>query len=79
MPRRVLTGTVVGDRMDKTVVVRVNRRVIHPFYKKFVMRSKRFAAHDEENAYHVGDVVRIRECRPLSKRKHFEVVDKVGG
>jgi small subunit ribosomal protein S17 len=79
MPRRVMIGTVVSDKMDKTVVVRVDRRVTHPLYKKIVTRSKKFAAHDEENAYHVGDQVRIRECRPLSRCKSFEVIEKVGG
>ena len=79
MPRRVLTGTVVSDKMDKTIVVRVDRRVMHPLYKKFVTRSRRFSAHDDANAFVVGDIVRIRECRPLSRRKHFEVVEKVGG
>jgi small subunit ribosomal protein S17 len=74
MPRRVLQGIVVSDKADKTVVVRVDRRVMHPLYKKYVNRSKRYAAHDETNRYKIGDVVRIRECRPISKRKHFEVV-----
>ena len=73
MPRRVLQGVVVSDRPDKTVVVRVERRVMHPIYKKFIKRSKRYMAHDETNACKVGDVVRIRECRPLSKRKCWEV------
>jgi small subunit ribosomal protein S17 len=73
-----MIGTVVSDKMDKTVVVRVDRRVAHPLYKKFVTRSKKFSAHDEHNAYHVGDQVRIRECRPLSRRKSFEVIEKVG-
>lgn len=73
MPRRVLQGVVVSDRPDKTVVVRVERRVMHPIYKKFIKRSKRYMAHDEANACKVGDVVRIRECRPLSKRKCWEV------
>jgi small subunit ribosomal protein S17 len=74
-----MIGTVVSDKMDKTVVVRVDRRVTHPLYKKIITRSKKFAAHDEENAFHIGDQVRIRECRPLSKRKSFEVIEKVGG
>lgn len=78
MPRRTLTGTVVSDKMDKTVVVRVDRRVMHPLYKKFITRSSRFAAHDDGNAYATGDMVRIRECRPLSRRKRFEVVEKLG-
>lgn len=79
MPRRVMIGTVVSDKMDKTVVVRVDRRVTHPLYKKIITRSKKFAAHDENNAYQVGDQVRIRECRPLSRRKSFEVIEKIGG
>ena len=74
MPRRVMQGVVVSDKMDKTVVVRIERRVMHPIYKKFVRRSKRYKAHDEVNASKVGDVVRIRECRPLSKHKCWEVV-----
>ncbi len=74
MPRRVLQGTVVSDKQDKTVVVRVNRRVMHPLYKKYITRSKRYAAHDEENQYKAGDLVKIRECRPLSKRKTWEVL-----
>lgn len=74
MPRRVLQGVVVSDKMNKTVVVRVERRVMHPVYKKFIRRSKKYAAHDESNACKVGDTVRIRECRPISKRKTWEVV-----
>jgi small subunit ribosomal protein S17 len=74
MPRRVLQGTVVSDKNNKTVIVSVERRVMHPVYKKFIRRSKRFAAHDETNACKVGDVVMIRECRPISKSKRWEVV-----
>jgi len=74
VPKRELRGTVVADVADKTVTVRVERRVRHPMYKKFIVRSKKFLAHDEENRYKVGDLVTIRECRPLSRRKHFEVV-----
>ena len=74
MPKRELRGTVVADVADKTVTVRVERRVRHPMYKKFIVRSKKFLAHDEENRYKVGDLVTIRECQPLSRRKHFEVV-----
>jgi small subunit ribosomal protein S17 len=74
MPKRVLQGVVVSDKMDKTVVVRVERRVMDPIYKKFIRRSKKYAAHDEPNACKVGDVVKIRECRPISKRKRWEVV-----
>ena len=74
MPRRVLQGIVVSDKMDKTVVVSVERRLLHPIYKKFIRRTKNYAAHDEGNAAKVGDVVKIRECRPISKRKRWEVV-----
>ncbi|HEB78863.1 MAG TPA: 30S ribosomal protein S17 [Rhodospirillales bacterium] len=74
MPRRVLQGVVVSDKMDKTIVVKVERKVKHPLYKKFIRRSKKYAAHDEGNAAKIGDVVKIRECRPLSKRKSWEVI-----
>ncbi len=74
MPRRVLQGVVVSDKMDKTIVVEVERRVMHPLYKKFIRRTKKYAAHDESNDTKVGDIVRIRECRPISKRKRWEVV-----
>ena len=72
--RRTIVGRVVSDKMDKTVVVRVDRRFQHPVYKKYIKRSKKFAAHDEANACKVGDAVRIRECRPKSKSKHGEVI-----
>jgi small subunit ribosomal protein S17 len=74
MPRRVLQGTVVSDKTDKTVIVSVERRVMHPVYKKFIRRSKRYAAHDEANVHKIGDTVYIRECRPISKTKRWEVV-----
>jgi len=74
MPKRILQGIVVSDACDKTVIVRVERRVIHPVYKKFVTRSKKYAAHDEDNRYRAGDTVRIEESRPLSKRKHWIVL-----
>ena len=74
MPKRVMQGVVVSDKMDKTVTVNVERRVMHPIYKKFIRRSKKYAAHDEANAYKNGDQVSIRECRPVSKRKRWEVV-----
>ncbi len=78
MPRRVLTGRVVSDKMDKTVTVSVDRRVMHPLYKKFIRRSKKYAAHDEENLCKVGDTVRIEECRPFSKRKTWLVIERNG-
>ena len=74
MPRRILQGVVVGDKADKTVTVLVERRVMHPVYKKIIKRSKRYHAHDEANHCKVGDSVRIRECRPISKTKSWEVV-----
>ena len=74
MSRRGLRGRVVGDKADKTVIVKVERHFKHPMYGKFINRSKRLAAHDEVNACKVGDLVRIRECRPRSKRKHWEVL-----
>jgi small subunit ribosomal protein S17 len=72
-----MQGVVVSDKMDKTVVVRVERRVMHPLYKKFINRSKKYAAHDEGNACKIGDLVSIRETRPLSKRKRWEVVQEI--
>lgn len=74
MPRRVLQGVVVSDSGEKTIVVRVERRVMHPLYKKTIRRSKRYHAHDQDNQYKVGDTVRIRECRPISRLKRWEVV-----
>ena len=78
MPRRVLTGRVTSDKMDKTVTVLVDRRVIHPLYKKFIRRSKKYAAHDEANTCKVGDTVRIIECPPISKRKTWLVTTRNG-
>ena len=71
MPKRILQGLVVSDVQDKTIVVRVERRVMHPVYKKFITRSKKYAAHDETNQFKVGDTVRIEECRPISKNKRW--------
>ncbi len=78
MSRRVLSGRVVSDKMDKTITVLVSRRVMHPLYKKFIRRSKNYAAHDEANTCKVGDLVRIEECRPISKRKTWIVVERNG-
>jgi small subunit ribosomal protein S17 len=78
MPKRVLTGRVVSDKMDKTVTVLVERRVMHPLYKKFIRRSKKYAAHDEANACKEGDVVQIEECPPISKRKAWLVIGRNG-
>lgn len=74
MPKRILQGVVVSDAMDKTIVVKIERRFMHPLYKKFIRRSKKYAAHDEANTAKVGDVVRIQECRPISKRKTWELL-----
>ena len=73
---RLLKGTVISDKMDKTVVVRVQRLKKHPKYRKFYKVSEKYHAHDETNAFHVGDTVTIREARPLSKTKRWVVVSK---
>ena len=78
MPKRVLTGTVVSDKADKTVVVRVERRVKHPLYGKIIKLSKKYHAHDADNGFHVGEIVRIEECAPVSKLKSWQVVDRIG-
>ncbi len=75
--RKSRVGTVVSDKMDKTVVVSVERRFPHPLYGKQMTRSKKFHAHDENNDYHVGDVVRIVETRPLSKLKRWRVAEVI--
>ena len=69
MPSRVLQGFVVSDKADKTVLVKVEKRVMHPIYKKYVKKHKKYAAHDENNSYKVGDYVKIVESRPISKTK----------
>ena len=74
MPKRILQGTVVSDKNEKTVVVKVERRFTHPVMKKTVRSTKKYKAHDENNACKVGDVVRIAECRPMSRTKRFEVL-----
>jgi small subunit ribosomal protein S17 len=76
MPRRILQGVVVSDKGDKTVVVEVERRLMHPIYKKFIRRSKKYHAHDEQNKFKTGDTVRIRECAPISKLKRWVVVEE---
>ena len=78
MPRRVLNGRVTSDKMDKTITVLVERRVMHPLYKKFIRRSKKYAAHDENNVCKEGDVVSIEECRPISKRKTWLLIERNG-
>ena len=78
MPKRVLTGTVVSDKGDKTVVVRVERRVKHPLYGKIIRLSKKYHAHDAANEFRAGEIVRIEECAPISKLKTWTVVDRIG-
>ncbi|MEA3030007.1 MAG: small subunit ribosomal protein [Sphingomonadales bacterium] len=77
MPKRVLTGTIVSDKTDKTVVVSVERRVKHPLYGKIIKRSKKYHAHDEGNAFKQGEIVRIEETRPISKLKTWTVLGYV--
>lgn len=76
MPRRILQGVVVSDKAEKTITVLVERRVMHPVYKKFVKRSKKYLAHDENEKAKAGDTVEIIECRPISKRKSWMLVDE---
>ena len=77
MPRRILEGKVVSDKTDKTVTVLVERRYMHPIYKKYLKQTSKYAAHDANNAFREGDVVEIQECRPLSKTKKWVVISEV--
>jgi small subunit ribosomal protein S17 len=77
MPKRILQGVVVSDKNDKTIVVKVERRLRHPVFKKTVRVSKKYHAHDEKNEAKTGEVVRIEETRPLSKQKRWTLVEKV--
>lgn len=74
---RTMSGKVISNKMDKTVTVLVERRLMHPLYGKFITRSKKYHAHDEVNEYSVGDIVLLEECRPLSKTKNWKVIEKV--
>src|SRR3954464_9039154 len=78
MPKRVLSGTVVSDKGDKTVVVRVERRGKRPLHGEVLKLSKKYHAHDAANEFHVGEIVRIVECAPISKLKTWQVVDRIG-
>ena len=78
MPKRVLTGVIVSDKGDKTVVVNVERKVKHPLYGKIIRRTKKYHAHDEGNVFKLGQTVRIEECAPLSKLKTWKVIDGGG-
>ncbi len=77
MPKRVLTGQIVSDKGDKTVVVNVERKVKHPLYGKIIRRSKKYHAHDEGNEFKAGEVVRIEETAPISKLKTWKVIERV--
>ena len=77
MPKRVLTGQIVSDKGDKTVVVNVERKVKHPLYGKIIRRSKKYHAHDEGNEYKAGETVRIEETAPISKLKTWKVIERV--
>lgn len=77
MPKRLLQGVVVSDKNNKTVVVKVERRFTHPVMGKTVRRSKNYHAHDEKGQFKIGDIVRIQECRPISKLKKWEVLERV--
>ncbi len=76
--KKVITGTVVSDAMEKTVSVQVTRRYKHSLYKKMVTARKKYLAHDEKNEFKVGDIVKIQECAPMSKRKTWFVKEKIG-
>lgn len=77
MPKRILIGTVVSDKTDKTVTVLVERKVKHPLYGKIIRRSKKYHAHDEDNAFRTGERVRIEETKPVSKTKTWKVLDRL--
>ena len=75
MPKRVLKGIVVSDKLDKTITVLVSRKVMHPVYKKYIKRSKKYSAHDENNKFKIGELVTIQESKPISKTKKWVVVN----
>jgi small subunit ribosomal protein S17 len=77
MPKRVLTGVIVSDKGEKTVIVNVERKVKHPLYGKIIRRSKKYHAHDEGNEFKAGETVRIEETAPISKLKTWKVIDRV--
>ena len=74
MPKRILKGVVVSDKSDKTITVLVSRKVMHPVYKKYIKRSKKYSAHDENNKFKIGELVTIQESKPISKTKKWVVV-----
>ena len=76
MSKKILKGTVTSAKNNKTVVVEVKRKFVHPFYSKVISRSKKYHAHDEKNKFKEGDIVEIIECNPISKKKTWEVIDR---
>ena len=76
MTRKIYTGKVISDKNNKTIVVLVKRKYVHPFFKKVMNVSKKYHAHDEENKFKTGNIVKIVECRPVSKKKKYEVIYK---
>lgn len=79
MPRRVLQGVVVGDKANQTITVLVERQIMHPLYKKFIRRTKKYHVHDQDNRCKIGDKVRIEECRPISKTKSWRIIGDSAG
>lgn len=79
MPKRILQGTVVSDKADKTITVLVERKFNHPLYKKIIKRSKKYAAHDENNIAKEGDIVKIEESKPISKSKTWRLIEEQTG
>ena len=78
MPKRIMAGPVVSDKTDKTVTVLIERKVKHPLYGKIIRRSKKYHAHDENNEFSTGDLVRIEECAPYSKTKTWKMIGRAG-
>ena len=74
---KLQNGIVVSNKMDKSIVVKIERKIKHPLYKKTIKRSKKYIAHDEKNDCHVGDLVQISECRPWSRRKHYRLFKRI--
>jgi small subunit ribosomal protein S17 len=79
MPKRILSGTVVSSKSDKTIVVKVTRRVKHKLYKKIISLSKKYHAHDEDNSFKIGDTVKIMESKPISKLKTWVAISENQG
>ena len=75
MPKRILQGTVVSNKNDKTISVSVVRKIMHPVYKKYIKRTKKYSAHDESNACELGQIVKIRETKPISKKKKWILIN----